>query len=111
MTEVAFAIPGDITLATGGYVYDRRVLALLPEWGISAQHLALPGGFPDPSARDLDETRKLLQGVPEQTIILADGLAYGALPADLIASITSPIVALVHHPLCLEAGLAKSRQD
>jgi glycosyltransferase involved in cell wall biosynthesis len=111
MTEVAFAIPGDITLATGGYVYDRRVLALLPKSGIAARHLALPGGFPDPSARDLDETRKLLQAVPPHTSILADGLAYGALPADLIALVTSPIVALVHHPLCLEAGLAKPRQD
>ncbi len=111
MTEVAFALPGDINLATGGYAYDRRVLALLPGCGISVHHLALPGGFPDPSVRDLDEARQLLQGVPPRTIILADGLAYGALPSDLIASVASPIVALVHHPLYLEAGLAKPRQD
>ena len=30
MIACAFAIPGDIDLATGGYAYDRRVLALLP---------------------------------------------------------------------------------
>ena len=33
------------------------------------------------------------------------------MPAELISSLHSPIVALVHHPLCLEAGLAKARQD
>ena len=111
MTSAAFAIPGDITLATGGYAYDRRVLALLPTFGVDVHHLALPGGFPDPSARDLDDTRRLLQVVPKHTIILADGLAYGAMPAEVISSLHSPVIALVHHPLCLEAGLGKARQD
>jgi glycosyltransferase involved in cell wall biosynthesis len=111
MTSAAFAIPGDITLATGGYAYDRRVLALLPTFGVDVHHLALPGGFPDPSVRDLDDTRRLLQVVPKHTIILADGLAYGAMPAEVISSLHSPVIALVHHPLCLEAGLGKARQD
>ena len=51
MTSAAFAIPGDITLATGGYAYDRRVLALLPTFGVDVHHLALPGGFPNPTVR------------------------------------------------------------
>ena len=42
---------------------------------------------------------------------MIDGLAYGALPADVIARVRASIVALVHHPLCLEAGLTKARQD
>ena len=111
MTSAAFAIPGDITMATGGYAYDRRVLALLPTFGVDVHHLALPGGFPNPSMRDLDDTRRLLQGVPKHSIILADGLAYGAMPVEVISSLHTPVVALVHHPLCLEAGLTKVRQD
>ena len=111
MTSVAFAIPGDITLATGGYAYDRRVMALLPKFGVAMHHLALPGSFPAPTAADLAETRRLLAGVPVQTIILADGLAYGAMPAEMIVSLRSPIIALVHHPLCLEAGLSGTRLD
>ena len=88
-----------------------KILALLPTFGVDVHHLVLPGGFPDPSARDLDDTRRLLQGVPKHTIILVDGLAYGTMPAELISPLKGPLIALVHHPLCLEAGLAKSRQD
>jgi glycosyltransferase involved in cell wall biosynthesis len=75
------------------------------------RHLALPGGFPAPTAADLAETRRLLAGLPAETIIVADGLAYGAMPAEVISSLRGPIIALVHHPLCLEAGLSKARQD
>jgi glycosyltransferase involved in cell wall biosynthesis len=111
MTAAAFAIPGDINLPTGGYAYDRRVLALLPQFGVAANHLALPGGFPAPTPTDLAETRRLLAGVGAQVVILADGLAYGALPDEVVAAVGGPIVALVHHPLCLEAGLSEARQD
>ena len=43
-------------------------------------------------------------------MLLIDGLAYGAMPADVIRRTNAPIVALVHHPLCLEAGLTQVRQ-
>lgn len=110
MTQVAFAIPGDIDLPTGGYAYDRRVLALLPSLGIDARHLVLPGSYPQPSAADLVETRRLLAAAPPEAVLLIDGLAYGAMPADLVRGINRKIVALVHHPLCLEAGLSEQRQ-
>src|SRR5262245_1031586 len=110
MIPAAFAIPGDIELPTGGYVYDRRVLALLPQFGIAAQHLELPGSFPDPTQADLAETERVLGAITSTTALIVDGLAYGALPADLIGRVRAPIVALVHHPLCLEAGLTEPRQ-
>src|SRR5262245_27324054 len=110
MISAAFAIPGDIDLPTGGYTYDRRVLALLPDNGVAARHVRLPDRFPNPSASDLEETRRLLD-LPEGIVLLIDGLAYGAMPAGLVQSLHNPIVALVHHPLCLEAGVPKPRQD
>ena len=110
MTPAAFAIPGDINLPTGGYMYDRRVLALLPQFGIAARHLELPGSFPDPSEADLAETARILAGVAAGVVLIVDGLAYGAWPAELINGVHASIVALVHHPLCLEAGLPEARR-
>jgi len=110
MTRAAFAIPGDIELPTGGYMYDRRVLALLPQSGIEARHLPLPGSFPDPTLPDLEETARVLASVPADEPILIDGLAYGAMPRSIVDAAKAPIVALVHHPLCLETGLSDARR-
>ena len=54
MTRAAFVIPGDLGLPTGGYAYDRRVLALLPGFGVEAVHVALPAVFPAPAPADGD---------------------------------------------------------
>jgi glycosyltransferase involved in cell wall biosynthesis len=110
MTAAAFAIPGNIDLPTGGYTYDRRVLALLPSQGVAAKHLQLPSSFPNPTAADLAETQRRLTTVAPNTVFIIDGLAYGAIPAEVIRRAAAPIVALVHHPLCLEAGLSKLRE-
>jgi glycosyltransferase involved in cell wall biosynthesis len=110
MTEAVFAIPGDIDLPTGGYAYDRRVMALLGQFGVQVRHLALPGSFPLPTEGDLAETALLLRTVDPESVLMIDGLAYGAMPAALIESVQNPILALVHHPLCLETGLDDARK-
>jgi glycosyltransferase involved in cell wall biosynthesis len=109
MTAVVFAIPGDINLPTGGYTYDRRVLTLLARFGVTARHLELPAGYPAPSATDLDATARAFAETPKGAVLMVDGLAYGAIPTGVIQRANSPIVALVHHPLCLETGLAEAR--
>jgi glycosyltransferase involved in cell wall biosynthesis len=108
--EVVFAIPGELRSPTGGYGYARRLLDLLPAHDISALHLALPSGYPHPAAGDLAETERMLAGTAPGAVLLIDGLAYGAMPAALIARLERPIVALVHHPLGLENGLPSTRR-
>jgi glycosyltransferase involved in cell wall biosynthesis len=110
MTPAVFAIPGDINLPTGGYAYDRRILALLKAHGVRVEHVALPGGFPDPSPRELIQAQHLLTAIGGK-VALIDGLAYGAMPAGLIAGLEAPIIALVHHPLYLETGLGAPRRE
>ena len=91
-------------------MYDRRVLALLADFGLTARHIRLPGSYPDATEADLAETRRLLADLGADTPVIIDGLAYGAMPAHLIEAVRAPIIALVHHPLCLEAGVAPKRQ-
>lgn len=111
MPKAVFVIPGDIDTATGGYAYDRRVLELLPAYGIEADHLPLPGSFPQPEPRELKHSFDLLKAVPEGVTLLIDGLAYGAMPADEIAALGRDVVALVHHPLGYETGLAEGEAE
>lgn len=111
MPSVVFAVPGDIETASGGYEYDRRVLELLPAYGIPARHLILPGSFPAPTDADLAETRRLLAAAPADAVLLIDGLAFGAFPEALIRELNRDIVALVHHPVGFETGLSEARAE
>ncbi|WP_181704262.1 glycosyltransferase family 4 protein [Chthonobacter albigriseus] len=103
--RTVFAIPGDITQRTGGYGYDRRILAELGPT-IGMEHLPLSGGFPDPSAADLDAAAASFAALGDRTVVLVDGLAY-ALLADVVRRERERLafVALCHHPLALETGL------
>lgn len=104
-----FVIPGDLATVSGGYAYDRAVLAQAPAVGLDLAHLALPGCWPHPTADDLDEARRRLGATPPDATLLIDGLALGAMPPDFVAALNRRIVAMVHHPLGLEAGLSPAR--
>lgn len=106
MSTIVFAIPGDIDLPTGGYGYDRRLLREWREAGIEARHLALPGSFPFPDEAALTRTEELLAATSPDEVLLVDGLAFGAFPEALAARFSDRLIALVHHPLALETGLA-----
>lgn len=109
MSEIVFAIPGDLSLPTGGYAYDRRLLAEWHEMGVAARHLPLPGGFPSPSEAELAETGRAILSQPYDSVLLVDGLAYGAFPESIAAGLAGRVVALVHHPLGLETGLSPAQ--
>lgn len=95
------AIPGDPATVTGGYIYDARVIAAS---GGALETLTLPGGFPFPTDAELAATRAALAAAPGP--LLVDGLAYGAMPAEMIAALPRRPVALCHHPLGREPGLS-----
>ncbi|MAO01055.1 glycosyltransferase family 4 protein [uncultured Roseovarius sp.] len=103
---LAFAVPGDPELTTGGYLYDRRLAEALVARGIRLRHLRLGDSFPHPDARDMADALAHLGALPRDCPALVDGLAYGALDPDGVARLAAPMVALVHHPLALEPGLS-----
>ena len=104
--DFVFAVPGDLDTPTGGYAYDRRMIAELRELGWRPEVLDLGEGFPHPSALTRAAANAHLRDVPKGRPIVIDGLAFGVLPEAAEAlSVTHPLIALVHHPLALEAGL------
>lgn len=109
MREVWFAIPGELSTPTGGYKYDRRVIEELRALGWNVHHLALPGDFPSPSEASVAATERALAETPVNAAILFDGLALGALPAAILDRVPRRYIALVHHPLAYETGIAPER--
>ncbi len=109
MTEryCVFLVPGDFDAPTGGYGYDRRIVAGLRESGWHVDVRSPGEGFPLPDEATREKAARIIEALPDGALIVADGLAFGALPeaaerhADRLRWI-----ALVHHPLSLEEGLA-----
>ena len=104
--DFVFAIPGDLDTPTGGYIYDKRMIAELRELGWRPEALNLGEGFPRPNALTLAAAKAHLSDVPKGRLIVIDGLAFGVLPdAAQALRETHPLIALVHHPLALETGV------
>ncbi|WP_295313804.1 glycosyltransferase family 4 protein [Roseobacter sp.] len=109
MTRAVFAIPGDKNRRTGGFIYEATVLRVLNEIGCTTAHLQLPDSFPDPTAADMDQTLNLLRAVPPDQPVILDGLVFGAIDPRGLATVRAPVIAMIHHPLGLENGLAADR--
>jgi len=110
--RVVFAVPGSLDTPTGGYVYDRRIMAELRQLGWNVDYLNIGDGFPAPDEKTRSAARSLLSAIPVGEPIVLDGLALGVLP-DVAAELARqhPLVALVHHPLALESGLTTERAN
>ncbi|MBV1706604.1 MAG: glycosyltransferase, partial [Hyphomicrobiales bacterium] len=98
-----FAIPGDLASLTGGYGYNRRLIAGLAARGHDVRVLALPVCFPEVSTQALERAQDVLRTA--RAPLLVDSLALCALPPDITARLPHPRIALVHHPLGLDGGL------
>jgi len=107
MADLVFAYPGDLETPTGGYVYDRRIIEHLRKSGVSVELVSLGEGFPFPDEATLSSAFETLLALPKGTPIVVDGLAFGVMDAEA-ASLARhlDLVALIHHPLYLETGLA-----
>lgn len=110
--QMYFAIPGDLNARTGGYGYDRRLLVELRKRGLLVEHIELDASFPFPEANALQQTERVFAELPDQSLVLVDGLAFGAMAQCAMRhSKRLRLVALCHHPLALESGLSPIQQQ
>jgi hypothetical protein len=108
MKRVMFAVPGDLATPTGGYAYDRRVIAELRALGWQVDALDIGDSFPRPDDIARAAARRKLLATPARVPLVVDGLALGVIP-EVAAELarTRPVIALVHHPLALETGVSE----
>lgn len=106
---IVFVVPGRLSTPTGGYIYDSHVIAGLKRRGIRVQLKAVSDSFPRPGAGHLAHAARVLASIPDGTVVVVDGLAGGAMPAQIEHEARRlRFVALVHHPLAHETGLTKA---
>ncbi|HZF31568.1 MAG TPA: glycosyltransferase family 4 protein [Gammaproteobacteria bacterium] len=103
---VDLVVPGDPSTPTGGYIYDRQILAGLAELGWRTAVHSLDGSFPRPTPRALRAARARFAAIPDGRTVLIDGLALAGLDRVLESEARRlRLVALIHHPLALETGI------
>ncbi|ETR77304.1 glycosyl transferase [Afipia sp. P52-10] len=110
MRRVVVAVPGSLDTPTGGYGYDKRIVAELRTLGWQVDVIDLGAGFPKPDRGMREAAMAKLLAVPEGCPIVIDGLAYGVMEAEAtLLSSRNPLIALVHHPLAFETGIDAER--
>jgi hypothetical protein len=78
--ECHFVVPGDLHTRTGGYRYDLRIVQGLRADGWQVDVVSLPGEYPRPDAQARTDAGRIVSGLPDGACVVADGLAFGALP-------------------------------
>lgn len=101
---VHFLVPAPFDAISGGYNYDRQIVAGLRALGETVEVIELPGSHPTPDEAATEGARAALRDLPAGARIVIDGLglpAFLPLAQDLAER---RAVALIHHPTALEHG-------
>src|SRR5229473_3772438 len=106
MGPLVLIVPGSLETVSGGYAYDRRMVAGLRDRGWSVAVQELDDSFPRPTSAAREQAARVLALIPGGSSVLIDGLALGAMPSEVEREAARlRLIALVHHPLAAETGL------
>ncbi len=113
MRPIHFIVPGPLDQLTGGYLFDRHLIAGLRAEGRAVMVHELPGQFPVPDIVAEDAAAALLARLSPEAAIVVDGLALLAFAEHMTPAMAAErrLIAFVHHPLALETGLASGLRE
>jgi glycosyltransferase involved in cell wall biosynthesis len=101
-STVHCVLPGDIDdplHPSGGNIYDRRILDGLTSMGWHVREHAIPGDWPQPSTATQSTLESLVVSLPDEAVVLVDGLVASAAAPVLMANAERVrLVPLIHLP-------------
>jgi len=100
MSAIDLVVPGNIDTPTGGYIYDREILASLRALRWRTAVHSLDASFPQPTPAALRAARATFAAIASGSLVVIDGLALPGLERVLADEQRRlRLVALVHHPV------------
>jgi len=109
--RLALLVPAPFTTVSGGYAYDRRIVAGLREAGHNVAVIELAGRHPLPDALARQAADAALDGIDADTRVIIDGLGLPSFEAlaDSLAARGASV--LVHHPTAIETGRGDAERE
>ena len=111
MNRLAFLGPGSLATVSGGYGYDRAIIAGLRGLGHSVEVAEIGGHHPLPDEAAIAAAGVAWARLGPDAIPVIDGLGLPAFAAFAGAFATRGAVGLIHHPTALEAGRTDAARD
>ncbi len=108
--HVSLLVPAPFEAVSGGYEYDRRMVAGLRDAGHTVRVVELAGAHPLADAAARDAARAALDSNTDDSLPLIDGLALPAFVGLDDALTARGAVGLIHHPTSLETGFSETER-
>jgi glycosyltransferase involved in cell wall biosynthesis len=109
--HISLIVPAPFDTVSGGYVYDRRIVADLRAAGHDMAVVELAGAHPVCDELARDSACAAWERLAPGTKPLIDGLALPAFAGLDDALVARGASALIHHPTSLETGLDETTRD
>jgi glycosyltransferase involved in cell wall biosynthesis len=109
--RVAFIAPLPFTTLSGGYAYDRRMIAGLRAAGHTVDAIELAGDHPLTNAEARNAAARAWTALAEDACPVIDGLALPAFDELAEQLVARGAVGLIHHPTALETGFTEEQRE
>lgn len=106
--KLVLAAPAPFDAVSGGYNFDRAIVAGLRTLGHAVTVVEQKGRHPLPDAAAEADARRVLGAVPADATLVIDGLGLPAFSALADDPAIARAVGLIHHPTPLEKGLSEA---